>query len=49
MTMRNICAPPSRPGILFAIVLLAMLVCSINYGWRGLRAEFSDLRMRSSA
>lgn len=30
--MRNIFVLPSRAGTLFATVLLAMLVCSINYG-----------------
>ena len=32
LTRRNIYVLPSRSGILFALVLLAMLVCSINYG-----------------
>lgn len=32
LTMRNVFVLPSRAGTLFATVLLAMLICSINYG-----------------
>lgn len=32
LTRRNVYVLPSRVGILFSTVLLAMLVCSINYG-----------------
>lgn len=32
LTRRNIYVLPSRAGMLFAVVLIAMLICSINYG-----------------
>ncbi|MFK7962827.1 MAG: DUF58 domain-containing protein [Burkholderiaceae bacterium] len=32
LTRRNVYVLPSKAGLLFAIILLAMLICSINYG-----------------
>ena len=32
LTRRNVYVLPSKAGLLFAVILLAMLICSINYG-----------------